>query len=106
MTTFFGSSVNGSPKGSAVCTGAAGAGVCDAAGLSAGDLVSAGGGTGVTDGVGVGVGAGLTAGAGVGEAAGAWAGAGLASMIAAIGSSATRVARNVLRRFIRNSPSP
>src|SRR5260370_42295999 len=44
-TTFLGSSVNCSPKGSAVWTGAigGGAGVWAAAGVSAGDLVSAGG---------------------------------------------------------------
>src|SRR5439155_19825878 len=63
-TTFFDSSENCSPKGSAVCTGAGGGGgvgVWAAAGVSAGDLVSAGGGTG----------AGVADGAGVGEAAGA-----------------------------------
>ncbi|GAB6996959.1 hypothetical protein JCM18382A_17270 [Bradyrhizobium sp. 17-4] len=106
ITTFLGSKVNDSPNGSAVWTGAAGGGVgdCDAAGLSAGDLVSAGGGTGVADGVGAGVGLGLAAGAG--EADGDWAGAGLASAIAAKGSSATRAARSVLIRFIGISPSP
>src|ERR1700761_7899488 len=57
-TTFFGVSVMGSPNGSAAWTGAAGggAGVCAAAGLSAGDLSSAGGGAGTADGAGVGVG--------------------------------------------------
>src|SRR4051794_41951710 len=47
-TTFLGSSENGSPKGSAVCTGAigGGAGAWAADGGSAGDLGSAGGGTG------------------------------------------------------------
>src|ERR1700712_1184407 len=64
-TTFLGSSENGSPKGSAVWTGAigGGAGVWATEGVSAGDLVSAGGGTGVAEGAG--------AGAAVGEAAGA-----------------------------------
>src|SRR5258706_9333582 len=49
ITTFFGSSVICSPKGSAVWTDAAGgggvAGACAADGGSPGDLVSAGGGT-------------------------------------------------------------
>src|SRR5712691_3900948 len=69
-TTFFDSSENCSPKGSAVCTGAGGGdgvGVWAAAGVSAGDLVSAGGGTGEA----LGAGAGAADGAGVGEAAGA-----------------------------------
>src|SRR5256885_16264150 len=55
-TAFFASSVNCSPKGSAVWTGAAGGGVgvWVAEGVSAGDLVSAGGGTSVGFGVGFG----------------------------------------------------
>src|SRR4051812_20817501 len=69
MTTFFGSSVICSPKGSAVWTGATGggAGVWDADGVSAGDLVSAGGGTGEAEGAGAGVTGALAAG-GAGEA--------------------------------------
>src|SRR5258708_9085827 len=53
-TTFLGSRVNCSPKGSAVWTGAigGGAGVWAAEGVSAGDLVSAGGGTGDAAGAG------------------------------------------------------
>src|SRR6202163_210548 len=78
ITTFLGSSVICSPKGSAVWTDAAGgggvAGACAADGGSAGDLVSAGGGTragvGVADGAGAGV-AGVLAAGGVGDCAGA-----------------------------------
>src|ERR1700743_2947460 len=71
ITTFFGASMISSPKGSAVCTGATAGGGAAAAGLSAGDLFSAGGGTGVA--VGAGVGGVDVAGAGV------WAGVGLAA---------------------------
>ena len=71
-TTFLGSSVNSSPKGSAVWTlaaggGGAGVGAFSAVGASAGDLVSAGGGTGTADGAGLGAADGL----GAGEAEGA-----------------------------------
>src|ERR1700735_3178582 len=67
-TTFLDASAISSPKGSAVWTGATAGGGVAAAGLSAGDLFSAGGGIGVADGVGVG---GVdAAGAGVGLAAG------------------------------------
>src|SRR4051812_36854970 len=57
-STFFGASVNSSPKGSAVWTlaaggGGAGAGAFSAVGVSAGDLVSAGGGTGTAEGAGL-----------------------------------------------------
>src|SRR5689334_10229972 len=56
-TTFLPSSVIGSPKGSAVCTGDAGAGVCatDGEGLAAGagDDEAAGAGLAVTDGAGL-----------------------------------------------------
>src|SRR5262245_62655810 len=67
--TFLGSSVNSSPKGSAVWTvaaggGGAGVGAFSAVGASAGDLVSAGGGTGTAEGAGLGAGEGLAAGAG------------------------------------------
>jgi hypothetical protein len=79
-------------------------------GRSAGDLVSAGGGTGTTDAAG----AGVVAGAGVAEAAGAGLGDGLAagegagdcasaapaSAIATIGMSAAMAARKVLIRII------
>src|SRR5215204_20246 len=58
-TTFLGSSVNSSPKGSAVWTpavggGGVGDGAFSAVGVSAGDLVSAGGGTGWAHGAAVG----------------------------------------------------
>src|SRR3982074_2241052 len=83
-TTFLGSRVNCSPKGSAVWTGAigGGAGVWPAEGVSAGDLVSAGGGTGDAAGAGV----------AVGEAAGAgdWASAALPDAIATIRISAAK----------------
>src|SRR6266702_7730007 len=97
MTTFFGSSENCSPKGSAVWTGAAGgggAGVWAAEGVSAGDLVSAGGGAGVAEGAGLGDAEGEAA--GVGDCASV----GPASASAANGASATRVARKVLIRLI------
>src|SRR5258705_12792903 len=70
ITTFFGSSENCSPKGSAVWTGAGGGvGVWAAAGVSAGDLVSAGGGAG--EGAGAG-GAGGGGGAGEGGGGREW----------------------------------
>src|SRR5262245_32651940 len=71
ITTFFDSSENCSPKGSAVCTGAGGgaAGVWAVEGVSAGDLVSAGGGTGA--GAGAVAGGGAADGAGAGGAVGA-----------------------------------
>src|SRR6266436_2909961 len=62
--------------------------------VSAGDLVSAGGGTGVADGAGAGVAVGEAAGAGV------CASAVLPNAIATIGISATRAARKVPIRFI------
>src|ERR1700738_2436779 len=85
MTTIFGSSVICSPKGSAVWTGAGGGvgGVWAVEGMSAGDLVSAGG---VADG---------------GDCASA---SQKLSEIAAIGTSATVARRNERGNFIRYSP--
>ena len=107
MTTFLASSMICSPKGSAVWTGATGggAGVWDADGVSAGDLVSAGGGTGLAEGAGADV-AGLLAAGGAGEGdglgAGACASAALAS--AAAGSSAITAIRKERLRIIRMVP--
>jgi len=121
-TTFFGASVNSSPKGSAVWTLAAGGGGDGdwaVAGGSAGDLVSAGGGTGATDAAGAGLaaGAGDAEAAGVGDATGAGDADGLAageaegagdcasaappSVMATIGISAMMAARKLLIRFIQ-----
>src|SRR5947209_6058349 len=99
-TTFLGSSVNSSPKGSAVWTlaaggGGAGVGAFSAVGASAGDLVSAGGGTGTADGAGLGTADGL----GAGEAEGAGDCASAAPPNATM-ESATTAARKVLIRFI------
>src|SRR6266404_2102902 len=99
-TTFLGSSVNSSPKGSAVWTlaaggGGAGVGAFSAVGASAGDLVSAGGGTGTADGAGLGTADGL----GAGEAEGAGDCASAAPPNATM-ESAARAARKVLIRFI------
>ena len=102
-TTFLGSSVNSSPKGSAVWTlaaggGGAGAGAFSAGGASAGDLVSAGGGTGTAERVrgGLGTADGLAA----GEAEGAGDCASAAPPNASTMESATMAARKVLIRFI------
>src|SRR6185437_4133058 len=116
ITTFFGASAISSPKGSAVWTGATAGGGAAAAGLSAGDLFSAGGGTGVA------FGAGVTAGAGAGDADVAGAGVGLAAggdcaraepapsaILREIAATRTRVshARRKQRvEFIQSSPSP
>src|SRR5450432_1332905 len=71
MTTFFGSSVIGSPKGSAVWTGEAGAGVCAAAGGGAGLAeLAAGLAAGLGEGAALGAGEGLAETAGAGVAAG------------------------------------
>src|SRR5688572_15288766 len=73
ITTFFGASVNSSPKGSAVWTrGGGGGGEGDWAveGASAGDLVAAGGGGGATDAAGGGVGDATGAGEAAGDAEG------------------------------------
>src|SRR5580698_6402152 len=96
-TTFFGVSVISWPKGSAVWTGATAGGGAAAAGLSAGDLFSAGGGTGVAVIVGeaAGVGDAEVAGAGVGLAAGGDCARAepRPSEIAAIGTSASHARR-------------
>src|SRR5215813_3316002 len=68
MTTFFGSSVSGSPKGSAAWTGAAGAGACcavpgDGDGAGAGLSAGAGGALGAGDGLAETAGEGVAAGA-------------------------------------------
>src|SRR5882757_230712 len=90
ITTFFGSSVIGSPKGSAVWTGAAGAGVCAAAG-----------GTGVAAGLAAGLGEGLAAGLseelegpalGSGEGLAETAGAGVAADCASAGPALREIA--------------
>src|SRR5206468_1380974 len=114
-TTFLLSSENGSPKGSAVWTGAgaggAGVGVACAAdgGVSAGDLVSAGGGTGAVLGAGAGTadgaGLGIADGAGAGEAAGAGDCA-CAVPPSAATVSATSTIRKGWERFIRFSIVP
>src|ERR1700759_3046770 len=97
-TTFLPSSVIGSPKGSAVCTGAAGAGVCatEGEGLAAGDAEASG------------VGLAGAAGAGLADADGAgvgcWASADATpNQIAATGINAIRVLR--VRKVIQLSPS-
>src|SRR6266545_2498718 len=99
-TTFLGSSVNSSPKGSAIWTpaaggGGAGVGAFSAVGASAGDLVSAGGGTGTADGAGLGTADGLAA--GDDEGAGDCASAAPANTTM---ESAAMAARKVLIRFI------
>src|SRR3979490_2295308 len=85
-TTFFASSVIGSPKGSAVWTGAAGAGVCAAAG-----------GTAVAAGLGEGLAAGLSEelegpALGSGEGLAETAGAGVARDCAQAGPAARAIA--------------
>src|SRR5262245_26978491 len=105
ITTYFGSSVSGSPKGSAAWTGAAGLGVgfgsvgfgacCAApgAGDGVGDGLAAG------SGVGLGAGVGLAAAAGEGVAAGACANAAPdVSEIARSRISAARPAPNEAKR--------
>src|SRR5215213_9711468 len=106
MTTFLGSSVNSSPKGSAVWTPAAGGGgvgvgAFSAVGVSAGDLVSAGGGTGTADGAGLGTAEGLAA--GEAEGAGDCASAAPANTIM---ESAAMAARKVLIQFISGNLHP
>src|SRR5882724_11610981 len=86
ITTFFGSSVIGSPKGSAVWTGAAGSGVCAAAG-----------GTGVAAGLGEGLAAGLSEelegpALGSGEGLAETAGAGVAADCASAGPALREIA--------------
>src|ERR1700676_5574254 len=109
MTTIFGSSVICSPKGSAVWTGAGGGvgGVWAVEGMSAGDLVSAGGGAGVAVGPGAGAAGALAAG-GVAGGVADWGDCASASQklteIAAIGTSATVARRNERANFIRYSP--
>jgi hypothetical protein len=117
-STFFGSSVNSSPKGSAVWTGAAGGGAAaagGAAGLGEGDGEAPASGAGLA----AGTGEALTAGAeGAGEGLAETAGDGLGdwasaleskaadkpSEMAAAGISAAKVQRK--RRFILFSPRP
>ena len=103
-TTFLASSVIGSPKGSAVCTGAAGAGVCatdgDGEGLAAGVGEAEAAGAGLAGAAG----AGLADADGAGDAC--WAGAGaMPNQIAATGINAIRVLRGRKGRVIQLSPS-
>src|SRR5215475_10841185 len=94
ITTFFGSSVSGSPKGSAAWTGAAGLGVGFGACCAA-----PGAGDGVGDGLAAGSGVGLAAAAGEGVAAGACANAAPdVSEIARGRISAARPAPNEAKR--------
>src|SRR5438552_18669455 len=104
MTTFFGSRVIGSPKGSAVWTGAAGAGVCAAAG--GGEGVAAGPAAGLSEGL---AGVALGAGEGLAEAAGAGVCARAAPALREIATgrtSAANKAKRKLRKFIGYSPGP
>ncbi len=106
ITTFLASSVNSSPKGSAVWTLAAGGGAAGRRclfrrwGRSAPPtwLAAGGGDSGAADGAGAGVADGLAA--GEAEGAGDCASAAPPSAIATTGSSATKAARKVLIRFI------
>src|SRR5579883_58326 len=130
-TTFFASSLISWPKGSAVCTVAAGGGFCAAAGgvdgagdpLGAGEALAAGVGLAAGAGLALAAGAGLDAGAGLALGAGegladtsgdgdgeaACASASLAPRLAenasAAGANAARARRNI-RKFIRYSPRP
>src|SRR5229473_1888951 len=111
MTTFFDSSVIGSPKGSAVWTGAAGAGACAAAG--GGDGVVAGLAAGLSAGAGVALGAGEglaeTAGAGVAAGDCARAAPGLSDIASGRISAAKPIrdkAKRKLLKYIGYSPGP
>src|SRR6266436_6388365 len=100
MMTFFGSSVIGSPKGSAVWMGAAGAGVCAAAGA----------------GLALGAGEGLAETAGAGVAAGDCASAAphpretttgrISVARPTLDAPTPRKAKRKLRKFIGYSPGP
>jgi len=98
-TTFLAESVIGSPKGSAVVTDGAGAGLADAAGA------------GLADGSGAGLAVGAAAGAGLAEADGVGDGEGacasalpIPSQIAAATIGAAKARRGRKGRFIRISP--
>src|SRR6185437_16680283 len=97
MTTFLAESVIGSPKGSAVVTDGAGAGLADAAGAGLADGAGAG--------LAAGAGAGLVEADGVGEGEGACASAApIPSQIAAAAIGAAKARRGRRGRFIRISP--
>src|SRR5216683_767337 len=114
MMTFFGSSVIGSPKGSAVWTGAAGAGVCAAAG--GGEGVAAGLADGFAAGAGLALGAGLAETAGAGVAAGDCASAAphpretttgrISVARPTLDAPTPRKAKRKLRKFMGYSPGP
>ena len=103
-TTFLASSVIGSPKGSAACTGAAGAGVCAIDGEGEGLAAGAGDAEAAGAGVAVAAGAGLADADGEGDACWASAGA-MPSQIAATGINAIRVLRGKRGTVIQLSPS-
>src|SRR5581483_3179224 len=119
-TTFLASSLISCPKGSAVCTLAAGGGFCAAAGvegegeaLGAGEALAAGVGLAAGAGLALAAGAGLAVGAGDGLAAtsgdavgeGACASTSPAENATAAGANPARARRNI-RKFIRYSPKP
>src|SRR5437879_4455428 len=105
-TTFFASSVTGSPKGSAVCTAAGGGGVCAAAGgddgagegLAEEVGLAEGTGAGEASEVGLGAGAGLGDAAGAGVPVGEVAGAGDCAKAAPIGTVAAIMPAKTRRR--------
>src|ERR1700760_4003831 len=102
-TTFLASSVMDSPKGSAVCTGAAGAGVCATDGEGEGLAAGAGDAEGAGAGLVGGAGAGLADADGEGDAC--WAGAGATpNQIATTGINAINVLRGRKGRVIQLSP--
>src|SRR5215475_1747285 len=102
MTTFLAASVIGSPKGSAVVTDGAGAGLADAAGAGLSD--GAGAGLAVAAG---GAAAGFAEADGVGDGEGACASAPpIPSQIAAAAIGAAKARRGRKGRFIRISPWP
>src|SRR5581483_3502396 len=103
-TTFLPSSVIASPKASAVCTGAAGAGVCATDGEGEGLAAGAGDAEAAGAGVAAAEGAGLADADGEGDACWACAAA-IPSKIAATGINAIRVERGRKGRVIQLSPS-
>ncbi len=104
ITTFLASSVIGSPKGSAACTGAAGAGVCATDGD--GEGLAAGAGEAEAAGAGLAVAAGAGLADADGEGVACWASAvAIPSQIAATGINAIRALRGRKGRVIQLSPS-
>src|SRR5581483_8284503 len=111
-TTFLASSLISCPKGSAVCTLAAGGGFCAAAGgegegeaLGAGEALAAGLGLAAGAGLAVGAGDGLAATSGDAVGEGACASTSPAENATAAGANPARARRNI-RKFIRYSPKP